>query len=214
MAKQIDMRKRLMAMLQNDISLQQQENALAKQSAKFHSKIAAKHQLIKRQQRKLEKLNQVANERKEDQENRSAFEQSMRDKLLREQQNLSEMQTELATKKQRRDELMGFVRTMSEATNTYINLKALPARVKGVALRPEQGEWIPFNCDAYDLKGLNALWSRLNEPSASTDKWQQLFSAEPTAKEKENANASLSSIIEIDLTSPTAHRSLAKMLEK
>lgn len=39
MAKQIDMRKRLMAMLQNDISLQQQENALAKQSAKFHSKI-------------------------------------------------------------------------------------------------------------------------------------------------------------------------------
>lgn len=103
---------------------------------------------------------------------------------------------------------------MSEATNTYINLKALPARVKGVALRPEQGEWIPFNCDAYDLKGLNALWSRLNEPSASTDKWQQLFSAEPTAKEKENANASLSSIIEIDLTSPTAHRSLAKMLEK
>lgn len=71
------------------------------------SNTAAKHQLIKRQQRKLEKLNQVANERKEDQENRSAFEQSMRDKLLREQQNLSEMQTELATKKQRRDELMG-----------------------------------------------------------------------------------------------------------
>lgn len=106
------------------------------------------------------------------------------------------------------------VRILSEATNTYININALPARVKGVALRPEEGEWIPFNCDAYDLKALNTLWSRLNQPSASIEKWQQLFSDVPTEKEKENANASISSIIEIDLTSPTAQRSLAKMQEK
>lgn len=39
MSKQIDTRKRLMVMLQNDISLQQQENALAKQSTKFHNKM-------------------------------------------------------------------------------------------------------------------------------------------------------------------------------
>lgn len=39
MAKKIDTRKRLMTMLQNDITLQQQENALAKQSAKFHNKM-------------------------------------------------------------------------------------------------------------------------------------------------------------------------------
>ncbi|TDG49003.1 hypothetical protein AWZ03_004488 [Drosophila navojoa] len=201
-------------MLQNDISLQQQENALAKQSAKFHSKIAAKHQIIKRQQHKLDKLNEISNERKEDQENRRALEQAIRDKLLREQQNLSEMQAELATKKKRRDELMGFVRTLSEATNTYINLKALPARIKGAAVRPEQGEWLPFNCDAYDVKALNTLWSRLNEPSASIEKWRQLFSSVPSAKEKENANASMTPIIEIDLTSPTAHRSPAKMQEK
>lgn len=72
------------------------------------SYIAAKHQLIKRQQRKMDKLTEISIQRKDDQENRVAFEQAMRDKLLKEQQILSEMQTELATKKQRRDELMGW----------------------------------------------------------------------------------------------------------
>ncbi|XP_023163521.2 kinetochore protein Spc25, partial [Drosophila hydei] len=213
MSKQIDTRKRLMVMLQNDISLQQQENALAKQSTKFHNKMAGRQQTIKRQQRKLDKLNEMSNLRQDDEENRIAFEQAMRDKLSREQQNLIEMQKELATKKQQRDDMIGFARTLSEATNTYINLNALPARVKGVAVLPDQGEWIPFNCDAYDLKGLNTLWSHLNKPSSTAEKWQQLFSVDsstlPSAEGKENANASMS-VIEIDLTSPTSNRSVGE----
>ncbi|XP_030559190.1 kinetochore protein Spc25 isoform X1 [Drosophila novamexicana] len=210
MSNQFNTRKRLMAMLSNEMRLEQEENAIAKQSAKFHSKVATTMENIKRQQRESEKLNALLNQRRDEVEKRNALKNAVRVKLAEEEQHCADMQAQLAKKKQERDKLIACVHTLSEATNTYINRKALPERVKGVAVSPDDGQWIPFDFDAHDRQGLAALWAQVNRSSRNTNNWRQLLSvgnsSMPAPNGKENANVSMTSVIEIDLTSPPSQK--------
>ncbi|XP_030559191.1 kinetochore protein Spc25 isoform X2 [Drosophila novamexicana] len=106
MSNQFNTRKRLMAMLSNEMRLEQEENAIAKQSAKFHSKVATTMENIKRQQRESEKLNALLNQRRDEVEKRNALKNAVRVKLAEEEQHCADMQAQLAKKKQERDKLI------------------------------------------------------------------------------------------------------------
>ncbi|XP_064552692.1 kinetochore protein Spc25 isoform X2 [Drosophila montana] len=116
MSNQFNTRKRLMAMLANEMRLEQEENAIAKQSAKFHSNFATTMENIKRQQRESEKLNALLNQRRDEVAKRNGLKNAVRDKLSEEEQHCADMQAQLAKKKQERDKLIACTRSSAACT--------------------------------------------------------------------------------------------------
>ncbi|EDV93261.1 kinetochore protein Spc25 [Drosophila grimshawi] len=209
MTEQFDTRRRLMAMFRNEMRMEKLENTIAKKSTKFHTNSAALMTTIDLQQRKFEKLNALITRRCEDINTRTAFTRAVREKLAEERQKNAEMQAQLEKANDERIEQMDCVRTLSDASNTFINPSALPARLKGVTVLREEGRWISLDYDGDDLKGLSTFWAQAHSGSAS-QKWQQLLSMDkaimPTLNDKGNVNVSVSSIIEIDLTASPSHK--------
>ncbi|KAH8383769.1 hypothetical protein KR009_010406, partial [Drosophila setifemur] len=175
---------------------------------------------VKQQQHEHEKLQEMLEQNRQDQEMRLALEEQLIRKLEAIEESEAPMLEQLKRHKmlvkQRDKELMECIHTLKQATGTYINHDALPARVKGVtALNSDDGDhWIPFDLSASDKDGLDSLCQRLHRKNIDVTQWRHLVSlaAEMSMKSKVTTSpppkddARLhSSIIEIDLTSPTQH---------
>ncbi|KAH8417726.1 hypothetical protein KR222_004837 [Zaprionus bogoriensis] len=205
MAQQFDINKRLMALLKNEIRAQRQMNTLAKQSSKLESSLAACNS--QRLRREIDQIADLEQRQRRELEKRSALIAALRDQLAACRQRNAELQAELARTKDDHSELMGNVHALSEATDTYLNRRVLPERIRGVTASHSGDQWRPFDFERDELKGLIALWTQLQARNTHAEQWRLLLSAGSAPSDKENEpNVTASSIIEIDLTSPPSHK--------
>ncbi|KAH8273173.1 hypothetical protein KR018_008542 [Drosophila ironensis] len=171
----------------------------------------------KEQQRENAKLQKQLRAHQEQLEKRLALEEELKRELESLRQYKSELRENHKQRKilasQYNNELMECIHTLKQATGTYINHDALPARVKGVTvLRSRAGEddqWIPFDLSVSDSEGFDTLIETLESKQVDVNQWRQLVSLEmsmpaklPSSPPKDAPDEG--DIIEIDLTSPTA----------
>ncbi|KRF99521.1 uncharacterized protein Dwil_GK27454 [Drosophila willistoni] len=160
-----------------------------------------------KQKQEIEKLAHVVGERKSEVEDRESFlvhVQATLDaarKSNASKRNLLEQRK--STVRQHNNELLECMHTLKETTGIYINHGAMPDREKGVIM--VEDKCIPFNYPAAAngefleiLKGCG---------NCNPNKWLNLLTAGPEVEDSvessRKAHVAESSIIEIDLTSPT-----------
>ncbi|XP_034486150.1 kinetochore protein Spc25 isoform X2 [Drosophila innubila] len=169
--------------------------------------VSAFKETSEQQQRESEKILKLVIQRRKDLEKRATFNEVVQEKTAAAKQDTEAMQEHLVKTKQEHDLLSGCVRTLCNATNTFVSTKELPARIKGVSVSQSGTRWMPFDVAASDLEGLSTMWDRLQIPSANADKWRQLMSVDNPQNDKENNyTTAATSIIEIDLTSPVSQK--------
>ncbi|BFF90675.1 kinetochore protein Spc25 [Drosophila madeirensis] len=219
-----DYHRRLKLIFNNEIRLQNREANISKRSSRFHSNLLGAKEAIERQHRDYGKLRKTLMERGQELDRRYALGEALSRQLEATRQHNADMEAQLlrhtTEAKQRSNELMECMHTLKQATGTYINHKELPARLKGITVvRSADGDakWIPFDLDGNDTNGLHTLWRCLHSRSDNASKWRQLLADQevpapvtPCANDRTKAKATSrcsnvvpTSIIEIDLTSPT-----------
>ncbi|KAM8705136.1 hypothetical protein ACLKA7_009576 [Drosophila subpalustris] len=192
-------------MLKNERRMEQQMNGLTKQSSKFLNNVAGLKETIEKQQRETEKIRELVAQRREDLATRTKLNEAVQEQAAAAKECTEAMQDHLVRTEQEQSQIRGCVHTLCEATNTFVNARELPVRMKGVSVSHSGDEWLPFDVSASDLKGLSTIWNRLNIPSENVNKWRQLLSASNPQSDKENITIA-ASIIEIDLTSPVSQK--------
>ncbi|XP_022231619.2 kinetochore protein Spc25-like [Drosophila obscura] len=217
-----DYHGRLKQIFSNEIRLQNREATISKRSSRCLSNLIVANEAIERQQRDFGKLRIVLMKRSQELERRFALGEALKQQLDATRQHNADMQAQLLRHttevKLRSNELMECMHTLKQATGTYINHEALPARLKGISVvRAKDGatKWIPFDLDGNETNGLHTLWRCLHTRSDNASKWRQLLSVQEVAKtapvtpcgnqraKSRCSNVVPTSIIEIDLTSPT-----------
>ncbi|XP_016950574.1 kinetochore protein Spc25 [Drosophila biarmipes] len=207
--------KRVRAMYEKQIRMEAREASVIKKVSRFNSKLLDAKEAVVRHQQKVGKLERVKIQRREEMEKRASFLEDLSQKLeATKQRNLVKKEQIKRLKmleRQRKNEIMESIHTLSKATGTFINQQALPARVKGVTvLREDNGDQlIPFDLKATDVEGLNSLCQHLQSLNIDVTQWRQLVSlameistdslASPTPPKESAKSKSI-----IDLTSPTS----------
>ncbi|XP_016976643.1 kinetochore protein Spc25 [Drosophila rhopaloa] len=210
--------KRIKAVYDKQIRLQVREANVIKKVSKFKGHLLDVKEAVVRHQREVGKLQKVIMQRREEVEKRVSFmEELSKDLEATRQRNLvlkEQIKQRKMLARKRDNEIMESIHTLKQATGTYINNDALPARVKGVtALRTADGDqFLPFNLRATDVEGLDSLCQHLQTFNIDVSQWRHLISlaaemstdshATPTTPPKEATK--FNPIIEIDLTSPTS----------
>nr|Q64EW3.1 RecName: Full=Kinetochore protein Spc25 [Drosophila teissieri]AAU15004.1 Mitch [Drosophila teissieri] len=211
--------RRVKALYEKQIRMEALEGKFIKKVYKFNSNLLDVKEAVLRHQRKVGKLQKVVMERREELEKRVSFMEELAQELEATKLRNLAMKEQIKQRKmiarQRKNEIMERIQTLSKTTGTYVNQEALPARVKGVTVLrgDKRDQLIPFDLNATDAEGLNSLCQHLESLNVDVSQWQQLVSLAmdvamearaPTTPPKEVANCK--SIIEIDLTSPTSHQ--------
>ncbi|XP_068152213.1 kinetochore protein Spc25 [Drosophila tropicalis] len=199
--------ERMQRLVRNEIKIEIRETELSKRSAKIHQQYLNAKEAVMRQKQEIEKLAQVVADRKREVEDRESFlihVQTTLDatrKSNASKRNLLEQRK--STVRQHNNALLECMHTLKETTGIYINHGALPDREKGVIM--VEDKFIPFN---YPAAANGQFWEILNRcGNCNPDKWLNLLTAGPEVEDKvessRKAHVAESSIIEIDLTSPT-----------
>ncbi|EDX13145.1 kinetochore protein Spc25 [Drosophila simulans] len=210
--------RRVKALYEKQIRMEALEAKFIKKVYKFNSNLLDVKEAACRHQRKVGKLQKVLMERREELDKRVSFIEELDRELeatkLRDLAMKDRIKQQKMLARQRKNEIMESIHTLSKTTETYINQDALPARVKGVTVLrgDKRNQLIPFDLKSTDVEGLDSLCQHLESLNVDIAQWQQLISLAmdvamesraPTTPPKEAANCN--SIIEIDLTSPTCH---------
>ncbi|XP_002013870.2 kinetochore protein Spc25 [Drosophila persimilis] len=216
---------RLKKIFSNETRLQSREASISKRSSRVHKNIISAKEAIERQERDFGKLQKVLLNRNQELERRFTLGEALAQQLEVTRQRNADMEAQLLRHttegRQRSNELMECMHSLKQATGTYINHEALPARLNGVSVvRADDGDikLIPFSLDGNDADGLHTLWRSLHtRTDNNASKWRKLISDQevagaspvtPSGSERPKATSKHSnfmptSIIEIDLTSPT-----------
>ncbi|XP_037732926.1 kinetochore protein Spc25 [Drosophila subpulchrella] len=207
--------KRVRAMYEKQIRMEAREASVIKKVSKFNSNLLDAKEAVVRHHQKVGKFEKVKTRRREEMEKRASFLEELAQKLEATKQRNLVMKEQIKQLKmldrQRKNEIMESIHTLSKTTGTYINQQALPARVKGVTvLRDDNGDQlIPFDMKATDVEGLESLCQHLQSLNVDVVQWRQLVSLATEAATDSHASstppkesAMCKSII--DLTSPTS----------
>ncbi|XP_067629091.1 kinetochore protein Spc25 isoform X2 [Eurosta solidaginis] len=176
----VDYAKRLEKMINRDITLEKRETKLTKAHFKYREKLEEVEQRYHKQNQGFSEITNFIDKLKEANEKR--------EKLLEEGMVVMS-QIEAAVKQHRAiadyysqqlyDELEEIQNTKL-ATNTYINLKALPARVQGVAIieMDDRRIWQPFCVEPLshspeELKQI--IWANSKNAAEYSEAWEQLL---------------------------------------
>nr|Q64EW0.1 RecName: Full=Kinetochore protein Spc25 [Drosophila eugracilis]AAU15007.1 Mitch [Drosophila eugracilis] len=207
--------KRIKALFDKQVQMEAREASVIKKVFKFNSNLLDVKEAVVHHHRDVEKLQKVVIQRREEMEKRVSFMEELAQEVEATKQRNLVMREQIKQQKmlvrQRKNEIMESIHTLSKATGTYINREALPARVKGVTVLhgDNRDELIPFDLKATDVEGLDSLCQHLHSLNIDVSQWQQLVSlatemsmkSHPATPPKDAAKCK--SIIEIDLTSPT-----------
>ncbi|XP_030371697.1 kinetochore protein Spc25 [Scaptodrosophila lebanonensis] len=173
---------RLKRLTNKEHEVKRAEIQLAKKTEQFRSDLTAAKIELRLQQRECDELRSLSTRR-------NGVLQKEREKLVAVLQRSAEIQamvtertTQLVMSERKERNRM---HELKEATNIYINHKALPERLQGVIVLPKGsdtssscgsiGQWVPFSMDGNSIHGLDALLTQLPIRYRNAEQWQELI---------------------------------------
>ncbi|XP_017845071.1 kinetochore protein Spc25 isoform X2 [Drosophila busckii] len=204
MAHQIDTINRLITIKKNKMDGEEELYKLQKHKNKKLSNVVELLNGIEEQRGKYTKIQKRVAEINDYVEGSMEIIDNINEHVTAIKQNNEDLETKYKKKLEEHNHLLGCVHALTEITNTHINYKELPSRLRGVSVVPEQSVWLPFDFAAENDKPLSELQERLQSRNVHSTKWLELLLGASTI---DRGNAiHTQSVIEIDLTSPTAQK--------
>ncbi|XP_037823797.1 kinetochore protein Spc25-like [Lucilia sericata] len=203
-----DFARRIKRIVHAECDITKVETKIAHKSAKYYEQMSSLKTTLAKQELELKKYQKEVAKLKRENDKLEKFKQNEEERLCDTIQKVEKMQVEYQQTlqqqiEQRRAALlqMDCIHSIKQATQTYINLNALPQLIQGVAIceKESSSDWRPFRIDPskHTLKEVQDLiWHDSDVGLVHRETWEKLILGDilsDTSKnmESENDNATM-----------------------
>ncbi|XP_011211663.1 kinetochore protein Spc25 [Bactrocera dorsalis] len=174
-----DYGKRIKAMINREIGLEKREVSISKLSHKYHENLTDLEDRFHDQNARYDK---IKNKIKEETEKCNEIQKTIDDwkKRISEMQNEAQRcVAEAVHNRQQLIQQLDEIHTLKLATNTYINLNALPERIQGVFVQETEvhRSWHPFCFEPLSHtpeEVRQIIWGNSEKAVAYSEAWERL----------------------------------------
>ncbi|XP_053952749.1 kinetochore protein Spc25 [Anastrepha ludens] len=171
--------KRIKAMINREIGLESRELALCKLSSKYHEQLEKYEIRYAEQSMEYCRINKKKQELRMNNEQFEVRMRNVRARMLEVEASAQRCLTETVTNRLQRINQLDEIHSLKLATNTYINLSALPERIQGVSVQEtaDSSSWRPFCVEALshtpeELQHI--IWGNSENAAAYSKRWEEL----------------------------------------
>ncbi|XP_054746969.1 kinetochore protein Spc25 [Anastrepha obliqua] len=185
--------KRIKAMINREIGLERRELALCKLGSKYHEQLekceiryaeqSMEYYRINKKMQELrmnnERINKKVQELRMNNEQLEVRMRNVRARMLEVEASAQRRLTETVTNRLQLINQLDEIHSLKLATNTYINLSALPERIQGVSVQEtaDSSSWRPFCVEALshtpeELQHI--IWGNSENAAAYSKRWEEL----------------------------------------
>ncbi|XP_011186354.2 kinetochore protein Spc25 [Zeugodacus cucurbitae] len=174
-----DYGKRIKTMVNREIALEQREVAISKLSHKYHEKLVDLEERFRQQNTRFQKINKkIEMENKKYDEMKKTID-IWKNRISEIQNEAQRCVAEAVHKRQQLINQLDEIHTLKLATNTYINLNALPERIQGVFVYETEvgNSWHPFCFEPLSHtpeEVQQIIWGNSENAMVYSEAWERL----------------------------------------